>query len=182
MILALFASGCAQGIKSGLNNSIDASVPSESNNSITNMKISSLAFSPDSEIPVKYTCDGFDVSPPLNFNDVPANAKSLALIVDDPDAPAGTWLHWTLFNINPDITAIEENSIPTGAVQGNTSYGRPGYGGPCPPSGTHHYYFKLFALDIVLDLVTGVRLEELMDAMKGHVIARAEFVGLYSRK
>lgn len=182
LTIFLLASGCTNGINSPLDNTGDSPVPAASNNSIINMKIASRAFLPNSEIPLKYTCDGFDASPPLSFSEIPANAKSLVLIVDDPDAPAGTWLHWTLFNISPDITDIEENSIPTGAVQGITSFGRPGYGGPCPPSGIHHYYFKLYALDTVLNLATGVQLEELMNAIKGHVIAQAELVGLYSRK
>lgn len=146
------------------------------------MRLESPAFAHNQPIPTKYTCDGEDVSPPLKIFDVPANAKSLALIMDDPDAPRGTWLHWTVWNIPPDTQEIAENSVPQGAVEGMTDFGRPGYGGPCPPSGTHRYFFKLYALDTMLNLPPGAKLSELEAAMSGHILAQAELIGLYSRQ
>lgn len=145
------------------------------------MKISSTAFEHNQRIPAKYTCDGEDVSPPLKISGVPENAKSLVLIVDDPDAPRGTYLHWTVWNIGPKTSEILENSAPTGAIEGTTDFGRTGYGGPCPPSGTHRYFFKLYALDAELALSSGAKLEDLEKEMAGHVIMQAELIGAYSR-
>ena len=116
------------------------------------MQIISAAFKSNQPIPSKYTCDGKNISPPLEFKDVPQNASSLALIVDDPDAPGGDFVHWLVWNIPPTVLSILENFVPEGAVQGTTDFGNKKYGGPCPPSGTHHYFFKLFALDANLDL------------------------------
>jgi len=147
-----------------------------------NMKISSSVFGNNEKIPAKYTCDGGNVSPPLEFGDVPQDAQSLVLISDDPDAPAGTWTHWTLWNIDSATKKIEENSVPSGAIEGTTSFGNPGYGGPCPPSGTHRYFFKVYALDTKLDLRTGASAGELESAMEGHILDSAEFFGLYSRE
>lgn len=146
------------------------------------MQIISSAFSHKQPIPKKYTCDGDDVSPPLTFSDVPKGAKSLVLINDDPDAPAGTWVHFTLWNIPPDTREIAEGSVPVGAVEGMQSWGRTGYGGPCPPSGVHRYFFKLYALDTTLDLPPSTDAKALAQAMEGHILARTEFVGLYSRQ
>ncbi len=143
------------------------------------MKITSSAFENNGNIPSKYTCDGEGINPPLNFSDIPASTQSLALIVDDPDAPSGTFVHWTVWNIDPKSTGIEENSIPSGAVQGMTSYGKEGYGVPCPPSGVHRYFFKLYALDAKLYLPS-VRADSLEKAMIGHTLAQAEIIGLYS--
>jgi Raf kinase inhibitor-like YbhB/YbcL family protein len=145
------------------------------------ISISSPAFDNDSDIPVKYTCDGEDVNPELIFEGVPADAASLVLIVDDPDAPGGTWVHWTVWNIDPATASIAEDSVPAGSVEGNTDFGVPGYGGPCPPSGTHRYFFKLFALDTTLDLDTASSASDIEAAMEGHVVASAELIGLYSR-
>jgi Raf kinase inhibitor-like YbhB/YbcL family protein len=116
------------------------------------IKISSTAFTQNGSIPSKYTCDGSDVNPPLMFENVPPEAKSLALIVDDPDAPAGTWVHWVVWNIDPAVKEIKENSLPPGAQQGISDFRKRGYGGPCPPGGTHRYFFKLYALDTTLTL------------------------------
>jgi len=146
------------------------------------MKIESLAFKHNEKIPSKYTCDAGDVSPPLQFSDVPKNAKSLVLIMDDPDAPMGTWDHWTVWNIDPTTRDIPEGSTPAGAVEGTQSWKQTGYGGPCPPSGTHRYFFKLFALDTRLNLPSSVNKAKLEAAMKGHVLDKAELIGLYSRK
>lgn len=145
------------------------------------MKISSSVFQNNQMIPSKYTCDGENINPPLLVSDVPKETKSLALIMDDPDAPMGTWVHWTLWNVSPETKEIAQGSIPQGAIEGSTSFGRPGYGGPCPPSGTHRYFFKLYALDINLDLHASIDKAKLESAMEGHIIAKAELIGLYSR-
>jgi len=149
---------------------------------IKNMKIESSAFRQNEAIPSKYTCDGENVNPPLKFSRVPEDAKSLVLIVDDPDAPSGTWVHWTVWNIAPRTEGIGENDVPQGAVEGLTDFGKPGYGGPCPPSGTHRYFFKVFALDITLDLDSSAKIEELEKAMEGHILAKDELIGLYQRQ
>lgn len=144
------------------------------------MKLESSAFAHNGEIPRKYTCDGDDISPPLSVSEVPEEAASLALIVDDPDAPAGDWVHWVVFNIPASTTSVGEGSAPSG-IQGTTDFGRAGWGGPCPPSGTHRYYFKLYALDTELDLDASTTKAELETAMTGHVLDRAELVGTYKR-
>ncbi|MFC1749782.1 YbhB/YbcL family Raf kinase inhibitor-like protein [Pseudomonadota bacterium] len=146
-----------------------------------NMKLSSSAFENDSDIPSQYTCDGQDINPNLKVEDVPQDAVSLVLIVDDPDAPVGDWVHWTLWSIPADISEISENSVPHGATEGLTDFGRSGWGGPCPPSGTHRYYFKLFALDIDLILDHSAKKADILDAMKGHIVDQTELIGLYQR-
>ncbi len=146
------------------------------------MKIESPAFKHQERIPSKFTCEGTNVNPALKFLDIPQNAKSLVLIMDDPDAPMGTWVHWTLWNMNPATTEILEHSVPTSATQGITSFGKPGYGGPCPPSGTHRYFFKLFALDTDLKLQTTSKASDIEKAITGHIVSTAELIGLYSRK
>ncbi|MBM3707295.1 MAG: YbhB/YbcL family Raf kinase inhibitor-like protein [Actinobacteria bacterium] len=145
------------------------------------MKIISNAFEHNSMIPPKYTCDGQNINPSLEISGAPENTKSLVLIVDDPDAPMGTWIHWTIWNIEPKTNVIAENSCPGGAVEGMTSFGRTGYGGPCPPSGTHRYFFKIFALDSILDLTSNAYIRELEHAMQNHIIDHAEVIGLYKR-
>jgi hypothetical protein len=142
------------------------------------MEISSPAFKDKDSIPVKYTCDGDNISPALAITGVPPAAKSLVLIVDDPDAPMGTWVHWLVFDM-PVIANIREASVP--GKQAINSAGRKEYHGPCPPSGTHRYFFKLFALDNKLGLMDGCSKEELDKAMGPHVIAKAEIMGLYKR-
>lgn len=131
-------------------------------------------------MPAKYSCDGENVNPPLSFLNVPVNAKSLVLIMDDPDAPMGTFVHWVLFNLYPKIKGIEENSIPQGVALGKTSAGGMDYVGACPPFGTHRYFFKLYALDAVLSL-TNLSKAGLEKAMQGHILEKAELIGLYSR-
>lgn len=145
------------------------------------MELSSPAFANNSNIPQKYTCDGDDVNPPLQINKVPEGTKSLVLIVDDPDAPLGTWDHWLVWNISPSVSLIEEDSIPGGAIEGTNDFGKQPYGGPCPPSGTHHYHFKLYALDKTLNMPASARKEELEKAMEEHVLDWTELVGLYQR-
>ena len=145
------------------------------------MKITSSVFQEGGNIPPKFTCDGGDTSPPLQIAEVPSRAKSLALVVDDPDAPSGLFTHWMVWNISPQTNTIAEGSTPKG-VHGTNDFGKSGYGGPCPPSGTHRYYFKIFALDRELDLPPGTKRNQLVAAMKGHVVAQGELMGRYSRK
>lgn len=149
---------------------------------MSTMKISSPAFKHNEMIPAKYTCDGADVNPALAIENAPAEAKSLALIMDDPDAPRGTWVHWVVWNVNPKIREIKENTVPDGGKQGMNDFRKHDYGGPCPPSGTHRYFFKLYALDTILDIQPNATKAQLEGAMKGHIIARTEMVGLYTRK
>ena len=145
------------------------------------MKLTSSAFQHQQRIPAKYTCDGQNINPPLHLTEAPPAGQSLVLIMDDPDAPRGTWVHWTVWNIDPKTSEIPENSVPAGAVQGMTDFRRPGYGGPCPPSGTHRYFFKLYALDTKLNLPAKTDKNALEKAMERHILARTELVGLYSR-
>lgn len=146
------------------------------------MKLTSPAFGNNLPIPSKYTCDGEDINPPLEISEVPEGTQSLVLIMDDPDAPVGIWDHWVVWNINPSIISIEENSVPEGAVQGMNSFGKQPYGGPCPPSGTHHYHFKLYALDTKLELDPSSKKEDVEKAMEDHILEQAELVGLYQRQ
>lgn len=145
------------------------------------MQLTSKAFTPEGAIPSQYTCDGSNTCPTLEIVDVPENAKSLALIFDDPDAPGGTFLHWTIWNI-PPYTETIESDLPEDAIEGRTSFGDTGYGGPCPPDGEHRYYFRLYALDTELsELPEGASREELEVAMEGHIIEKAELMGRYDR-
>lgn len=145
------------------------------------MKITSSAFNHNQNIPSKYTCDGENISPPLSFLGVPKNAKSLILIVDDPDAPGKTWVHWTVFNIDPAVQEVSESSIPEGGIEGMTDFGKPGFGGACPPTGTHRYFFKLYALDTTFAFSLTADKKEIEKAMQNHILASCELVGLYKR-
>lgn len=150
------------------------------------IKLQSSAFTDGGMIPAKYTCDGQDISPPLAWADPPAGTKSFALIVDDPDAPRGTWVHWVLFNVPSATRSLqegipEEEVLPDGSRQGINDFRKPGYGGPCPPSGTHRYFFKIYALDQELDLKAGASKKELEQAMQGHILAEGQLVGKYKR-
>lgn len=148
------------------------------------INITSNAFSEGEMIPSKYTCDGADISPQLKWNGVPADAKSIALLVDDPDAPAGDWVHWVLYNIPNDVSELGENvkSLPAGTLAGITDFRKNSYGGPCPPSGTHRYFFKIYALDTKLSLKPGANKSALLDAMKGHILAQGQLMGRYKRQ
>src|SRR3954471_8978629 len=145
------------------------------------IKVTSSAFTEGGNIPSKFTCDGTDTSPPLQIAGVPPQAKALLLIVDDPDAPSGLFTHWLVWNIDPKGASIIEGKSPAG-IQGKNDFGKTGYGGPCPPSGSHRYYFHVFALDQQLTLSAGAGRKEVNAAMKGHVVAQGELMARYGRK
>ena len=151
------------------------------------MEIKIAAFRNGAEIPRKHACDGADVSPPLSWDNVPAAAKSLALIADDPDAPGGTWVHWVIYDLPPATKELAESvaateTLPNGAKQGVNDFKKTGYGGPCPPPGpTHRYFFKLYALDVETQLKPKAAKQQLLDAMKGHILAEAQLMGRYKR-
>jgi hypothetical protein len=143
------------------------------------MEITSPAFQNDQLMPSKFTCEGENINPALTIENIPEGSKSLALIIDDPDAVSGTFVHWVVFDI-PVISKIEEDSVP--GKQGNNSAGRSQYHGPCPPSGTHRYFFKIYALDTMLNLEEGTTKAQLEKAIQAHVLDKAELVGLYKRR
>lgn len=143
------------------------------------LKVSSTAFQQDGNIPVKYTCDGNNINPSLDIEDIPEETKCLALIVDDPDAPMGTWVHWVVWNI-PVTHHIRENEIH--GVEGINDFQQNSYGGPCPPSGKHKYFFKVYALDALLDLPAKAVKLQLEKKMSEHILAFGELIGLYQRK
>jgi Raf kinase inhibitor-like YbhB/YbcL family protein len=148
--------------------------------------ITSPVFDEGGMIPRRYTCDGEDVSPPLEWGNVPEGTDSLALICDDPDAPMGTWVHWVIFDIPASIRELPANIPPeriieNGAKQGLNDFRKFGYGGPCPPGGTHRYYFKLYALDTITNLESAISKEQLLKAMEGHILAEGQLMGRYKR-
>jgi Raf kinase inhibitor-like YbhB/YbcL family protein len=145
---------------------------------IQSIKVSSSAFESNGTIPKKYTCDGKNISPPLEFQGIPEEAESLVLIMDDPDDPMKTFTHWIVWNIGP-IAKIEEDSIP--GIEGMNDFRKIGYGGPCPPSGTHRYFFRIYALDKQFELKEGASRKELESEMIGHIIAEGELMGKYSK-
>jgi len=151
-------------------------------------QLNSTAFGAGQPIPARYTCAGQDISPPLSWSDPPQGARSLALIVDDPDAPAGTWVHWVIYNLPATSRALYEDvspkqtELPDGSRQGRNSGQRTGYMGPCPPSGTHRYFFKLYALDTALNLPAGATKDQLLKAAQGHILAQAELMGTYAKQ
>ncbi len=146
------------------------------------LTVTSTAFKEGEMIPRKYTCDDRDLSPQIGWSGVPAGAKTIALICDDPDAPAGTWVHWVVFNIPATVKELAEGaSMPAGAKQGINDFRKLPYGGPCPPGGTHRYFFKIYALDTVLALKEGATKGELLRAMEGHVLAQGQLMGKYKR-
>lgn len=151
------------------------------------LEIKSSAFSNEGNIPSKYTCDGADVSPPLSWSGAPNGTKSFALISDDPDAPMGTWVHWVVWNIPPTMTELKENVAkspngPNGSKQGVTDFKRNGYGGPCPPGGTHRYYFKLYALNTTVSLPESATKKDLEAAMGSHIVGQAQIMATYKRR
>ncbi len=177
--LAITVCGCER-------QKIPVEVSEERSHDMT-ISVNSPAFQEGGLIPAKYTCDGDDISPPLKWTGIPEGTKSLALISDDPDAPVGTWVHWVMWNIPPSVRELAENvppkpELPDGSRQGISDFRRPGYGGPCPPSGVHRYYFKVYALDTMLDLPSSTRKADLLKAMKGHILAEGQLMGKYSRR
>lgn len=174
-VLALLgATACAAG-------STEAPMPTSAG-----VQLTSPAFEREGTIPVLYTCDGENISPPLEWETPPTGTESLALIADDPDAPVGTWVHWVVYNIPAQAGGLPEG-VPTepelqdGTLQGTNSGRRTGYSGPCPPSGTHRYYFKLYALNTTLELDAGATKSQLLEAMEGHILAAGEWMGTYAR-
>ena len=150
------------------------------------LDIKSTAFGEGNSIPKQYTCDGADISPQLSWSQPPEGTGSMVLICDDPDAPMGTWVHWVLYGLSPDTLEISENipddrEVLGGAKHGVNDFHKYGYGGPCPPGGTHRYFFKLYAVDTVVDLDPGATKDEVLDAIKGHVLAQGQLMGRYSR-
>jgi Raf kinase inhibitor-like YbhB/YbcL family protein len=155
--------------------------------SLATMKLESSAFAANQLIPAEFTCDGKDLSPPLTWDEPPEGTRSLALIMDDPDAPGRTFVHWVLYNLPPQTRQLPKGvphqvTLAEGGMQGKSDFGRYGYGGPCPPSGTHRYFFKLYALDATIDLATGATKPDVLKAIDGRVLATAELVGHYSRR
>ncbi len=148
---------------------------------IEGLKISSPSFEDAGRIPKKYTCDGANVNPPLKIENAPLNAKSIALVFDDIDAPRGTYVHWIVWNIDPGLREIKENSVPEGVVQGTNDFKKRNYGGPCPPGRAHKYVFRIYALDTLLNLNPNGSKKDLEEAMEGHIISRAQLTGLYKR-
>jgi len=143
------------------------------------MKIKSPDFENNGKIPAKFTGDGQDINPTLLIENVPENTKILVLIMDDPDAPVGLWVHWLVWNISPETTEIRKDSIPENAIQGKNSWGKNNYGGPMPPSGTHRYFFKIYALSESINLQEGATKQEIEKAMEGKIIEKSELIGLY---
>ena len=152
----------------------------------SSLEIKSDAFKEGGYIPARYTCESDNLSPPLSWSKAPEGTKSFALICDDPDAPMGTWVHWVVFNIPPEITYLEENALGRGKIlsgirEGINDFRKHAYGGPCPPSGTHRYFFKVYALDTMLDISPNSQKSDLENAMKGHILAEGQIIGLYKR-
>ncbi|MFW5691466.1 MAG: YbhB/YbcL family Raf kinase inhibitor-like protein [Chloroflexota bacterium] len=152
------------------------------------LTLKSTAFEPNQAIPARYTCDGENISPPLNWQGMPPNVESFALICEDPDAPSGTFSHWVVYNLGPDVTSLPQG-VPTsreidgGAMQGTNGFENIGYGGPCPPQGpAHHYHFRLFALDSMLELAPSTTRQQMLSAIRPYIIEEAELVGTYQRQ
>ena len=150
------------------------------------IKLTSSAFAEGALIPRRHTCDGEDVSPPLALTGIPDGTQSIALICDDPDAPGGTWVHWVLYNLPADLFELPaeipgDETLSNGAVHGKNDFGRLGYGGPCPPGGTHRYFFKVYALDTKVSLAGGATKDMLLKAMEGHILAEGQLMGKYRR-
>ena len=150
------------------------------------IEVRSPAFSEGDSIPREFACDGANMSPPIEWSGVPSHAQSIAIIADDPDAPSGDWVHWVLYDLPPSLTGIPagvpvSEKLPAGGTQGRTDFGKIGYGGPCPPKGTHRYFFKIYALDTMLHSKSGMTKKELLNAMQGHVLAEGQLMGKYRR-
>lgn len=175
-LLMIVASGCSKKSKGN-----------DQEQGAMDLKITSTAFEQGDTVPVKYTCSGEDISPPLSIEGAPEGTRSFALIMDDPDAPGQIWVHWVVANLPDSVTSIPEGAsgaLPGAAVEGVNSWEKTGYGGPCPPPGhgVHHYYFKLYALDTTLDVDATATKGEVVNAMSGHILAQAELMGTFERE
>ena len=182
ILVLLFSCSCHSAKQNGTTTNADTG---RTKNNMA-LAISSTAFSNGGMIPSRYTCDGANISPPLQWSGLPAGTKTVALIVDDPDAPAKTWVHWVVYDLPANTTQLPENIKPQenlagGGKQGTSDFKKIGYGGPCPPSGTHRYFFKLYAVDIQTSLGPGATKDELLKTMESHVLAQGELVGKYKR-
>jgi Raf kinase inhibitor-like YbhB/YbcL family protein len=176
IVILLFTIG-----KTGFKQNKNSSPENVSKTKIQNMRILSPVFKQNEKIPSKYSCDGQSINPQLNIYEIPENTKTLALIVDDPDAPMGTFVHWVVFNIDPVKTIINEDEKARFGVLGVNSAGKLNFVAPCPPSGTHRYFFKLYALNAELNLPEGSDKTAVENAMKNHILGKAELIGLYSK-
>lgn len=166
-----------------INSAISHRASSQEASMSGSMILTSPSFQNNELIPAKFTCGDGDINPELHVQNVPEGAKSLALIMDDPDAPSGTFTHWLIWNINPETSVIKEESVPPGSLEGTTSFGRIGYGGPCPPPGKpHRYFFKLYALDAMLNLQAGASKSDLEAEIGRHLVGQTELVGIYERQ
>ena len=184
-ILPLLAAAMLFVVGSGKKN--DETVKQITGGKKMEIKVTSTAFKHGGMIPAEYTCDGANVSPALKWDSAPEGTKTIALISDDPDAPMGTWVHWVLYNLPPEKRELPENfpedeTLPDGTRQGMTDFGKAGYGGPCPPSGTHRYYFKIYALDSMIDSATVLDKKALLEKMKGHILAEGQLMGRYKKR
>ena len=179
--LIVFAAGCAKQPAAPNTNPTGTATPQTA---APVFKLMSSAFKEGERIPRAYTCDGVNVSPPLEWSGMPKTAQTLAIIADDPDAPGGTWVHWVLYNLSAENMGFVENlpqdeNLKAGGFQGKNDFEKIGYGGPCPPSGTHRYYFKIYAIDMDLPLKAGATKADVEKAMAGHVVAQAQLMGTY---
>ncbi len=182
--IAIGLAGCELG-KSGVSETLVQTIESEED-AVVSFQLFSPAFENKTKIPSRYTCSGEDLSPELEWRDAPDGVVSFALIMDDPDAPIGTWIHWVIYNIPSDNSGLPEafgknRELVDGILQGKNSAGKAYYNGPCPPSGTHRYFFKLYALDTMLDLPEGATKPEVLKAIQGHMVGMAELMGTYSK-
>ena len=179
LLIVLALPGCAS--RSQL-----VTTPSQANTVPAELKLTSVAFTEGQPIPRVYTCDGVNISPPLEWSGVPKTAKTLAIVCDDPDAPGGMWVHWVIYNLPADNIGLVENlpateNLKAGGFQGKNDFGKTEYGGPCPPSGTHHYFFRVYALDSELPLKGGATKADLMKVMEGHIVLQGQLIGTYRR-
>src|SRR5262245_47479203 len=186
--LLLFCTNLALAILVAACSHVDNRSTSMEEKTVMTIRVISSAFAEGQPIPAKYACDGEDISPPLNWSNIPPGTKSLALICDDPDAPVGTWVHWVLYDLPATVAELPERvptteTISNGAKQGINDFKRIGYGGPCPPRGaTHRYFFKFYALDAEMQLKTKATKKELVRAMEGHILAEGQLMGTYKMK
>lgn len=150
------------------------------------IEVRSTAFAEGDRIPSDFTCDGADMSPPVEWANIPSGTKSIAILVEDPDAPSGNWSHWLAYDLPPSLRQLPpgipaSKGLPAGGTQGRTDFGKMGYSGPCPPQGNHRYFFRVYALDAILGLKPGVTKQELLRAMQGHILAQGQLMGTYDR-